>query len=104
MTSDLTKKQMCVRLRSGVEIWIDEDKSAMVIDYLDKQRTGFARIEGNLVNLVEIEGVFKPDVLEDLKRRKMGQWKCKKGNWHNKDEDCNCGQKYPNWTGGRPNE
>ena len=99
MTNDISKKQMCVRLKGGIEIWIDQDKSEKVISYLESQKTGFARIEDNLINLVEIEGVFTPQVLDEMKRRKNGQIKCKFGNWHIKDEPCVCGQNFDNaWT------
>lgn len=79
-------------MKSGIEIWIDEDKAGRVIDYLQQQKTGFGQVEGRLINLVEIEGVFTPNDLEDLKRVKQGQRKCKWGNWHAKDDPCECGR------------
>jgi len=77
-------------MKSGVEIWIDDDKAEKVMSYLQQQKTGFGTIEDRLVNLVEIEGIFNPIDLEELVYRKQGMWKCKHNNWHNKNEDCSC--------------
>jgi hypothetical protein len=88
-------------MKSGIEIWIGYQKAEKVMDYLKQQKTGFGMIEDRLVNLVEIEGIFCPVDLDDLKRTKLGQRKCKYGNWHNKDENCECGrnmQPLPTYT------
>ena len=90
MTTEIAQKQLVLRMKSGIEIWIDEDKADKVMSYLQTQKTGFGTIEGRLVNLVEIEGIFSPIDLLELSYRKQGMWKCKYNNWHNKNEDCTC--------------
>jgi hypothetical protein len=90
LTTEIAKKQLVLRMKSGIEIWIDEDKADKVMSYLQTQKTGFGTIEGRLVNLVEIEGIFSPTDLEELAYRKQGMWKCKYNNWHNKNDDCTC--------------
>ena len=92
MTTELTEPQMVVRMKSGIEIWIGYQKAEKVMDYLKQQKTGFGMIEDRLVNLVEIEGIFCPVDLDDLKRTKQGQRKCKYGTWHDKGENCECGR------------
>ena len=103
-STSITKKQKCLFMRNEIEIWVDEDRAKELEGILTANPRAIVRFEGRVLNTVDIVGVFLPEDLEDLKRRKLGQWKCKHNRWHNKDEDCNCGQKYPNWTGGRPNE
>lgn len=92
MTNEVSKIQRVLRMKSGIEIWIDSDKADKIITYLQQQKTGFGMVENRMINLVEIEGIFTPTDLEDLKRTKLGQRKCKYGNWHSKDEDCECGR------------
>jgi hypothetical protein len=84
---------MCILFRNGIEIWIDEEKALRFMEHYEKnQGQGLARIEGRFINLVEIVGVFYPQDLEDNKRRKKGEWKCKYNNWHLKEEVCYCGR------------
>ena len=92
MTNELAVKQMCLYLRNGVEIWIDESKATLLSeDLIREQSRKFIKIEEQLINIVEIVGIFKPLAIEELKRRKTGQWKCNKGTWHIKsDEYCDC--------------
>jgi hypothetical protein len=90
---------MVVRMKSGIEIWVDSEKATKVMEYLQSQKTGFGMVENRLINLVEIEGIFNPVDLEDLKRTKLGQRKCNYGNWHGKDENCECGRNMqPNYS------
>lgn len=93
----MAKKQLVLRMKSGIEIWIDEDKADKVMSYLQTQKTGFGTIESRLINLVEIEGIFSPVDLEELSYRKQGMWKCKFNCWHNKNEDCNCSKPRDNY-------
>jgi len=39
---------------------------------------------------MDVVGVFNAQDLDELKRRKQGQWKCKYQNWHLRDEICDC--------------
>lgn len=87
--NEIAKKQRCLLLRQDIEIWIDEDKAEKIDIYLQNHKQGFAKIEGRTINLIEVVGLFYPEDLEDRKRRKLGQWKCKYGKWHGKNEYCN---------------
>lgn len=89
MTPDILRK--CVLLSGGLEIWIEADRADKLTEAL---KTGnapkFISLEGNLINTFEIKGVFSPPYMEDLHRRKNGQWKCQKGTWHDKNKICEC--------------
>lgn len=91
MTKELTKKQMCLYMRNGVMIWIDED-NVKKLEKVLQSITGhkFVLFEEQTINTADVVGIFSPEAIEDLTRRKNGGWKCKKGNWHDKGEDCMC--------------
>jgi len=97
LTTEISKQQLVLRMKSGIEIWIDSDKADKVMSYLQTQKTGFGTIENRLINLVEIEGIFSPVDLEELSYRKQGIWKCKFNKWHNKNEDCSCSKPRDNY-------
>lgn len=88
--NQLAKPQLCVLLRSGLELWIDTEREAELEKVLADSSKRFIRINGQLVNPFEVLGVFTPDAMEDRQRRKNGQWKCMKGSWHDKGQGCGC--------------
>ena len=92
MTNEIAKEQRCLLLREGIEIWIDKEKAEKISQDLSSNRAGkFNKIEGRLINIADIVGIFNPKDLEELKRRKQGQWLCKYGYWHLKTElHCDC--------------
>jgi hypothetical protein len=101
MTNELATKQLCIYVRNGIEIWLDEEKAKEFGDDLNNESVGkFNMIEGRLINTADIVGIFTPQDLEELKRRKQGQWKCKHSNWQPKEiTHCDCGQRHEDWTG-----
>jgi len=102
-STSIAKKQKCLLMRNDIEIWIDEDRAGEIENVLIDNPRAIVKFEGRLLNSVDIVGIFLPADLDDLKRRKQGQWKCKHGNWQAKeDSTCSCGQRHENWTGGRP--
>ena len=88
--NEIAKQQVCVLIRSGLELWIDADRVEALEKSLADTSKRFLRINGQLINPFEILGVFTPDAMEDRQRRKNGQWKCLKGNWHEKNQGCGC--------------
>ncbi len=91
MQTEIAKKQECIFIRNGIEIWVDEDKAIKIkTDLLQGIANNFIKAGNRIINVKEIVGIFNPDDLEDLKRRKNGQWKCSYGRWHNRGENCEC--------------
>ena len=89
--NDLTKKLKCLVMRNGVEIWREEDRLANLTGMLtSNQKIGFIEVDGETINSVDIVGIFSPETMEEMTRRKNGQWKCKKGVWHSRGEKCEC--------------
>ena len=69
--NQLSKKLMCVQMRSGVEIWVEQEKS----DRLQSILTGitsskFVLFEGQTFNTADVVGVFSAETMSDLTRRK----------------------------------
>jgi hypothetical protein len=90
--NELTKGQSCILLRNGMQVWIDNDKAEKLQVILqDITESKFIKFEDKTLNTADITGVFTAFDLEEFNRIKNGEWKCKKGNWHAKGEDCRCG-------------
>lgn len=91
----IAKKQRCISIRGGQEVWVDEDKVDQIISQLENRK--FIQIGENLINVADISGIFTAEEMESVIRRKNGQWQGKDGKWNNKgDRECSrCGQIIP---------
>lgn len=84
MTNEISKRLMCILMRSGVELWKEEDR----IKDLNFEGVKFINIDGEKINTADISGIFSATTMEETNRRKNGEWKCKYNNWHNRNERC----------------
>ncbi len=94
MNSPIKKlKILCVRY--GVELSIEEAQEELIIAELQKKN--FVRVNGRLVNRSDLVGIFEPEDMEGVIRRRNGQWQDKNGKWRNKgDRLCSgCNQIIP---------
>jgi Mg2+/Co2+ transporter CorC len=87
--NELSKKLMCIQMRSQVELWLEAEKSEKLQEIL-QTITGskFVRFEGRTINTADIVGIFTALDMEELTRRKNGEWKCQYNFWHPRKEDC----------------
>lgn len=92
----LAKKMLCIQMRSGVEIWVDEERADKLQDILSQiAGSKFVRFESQTFNTADIVGVFGAETMADLSRQKRGEWKCQDaGVWHKKNEDCSCKKEW----------
>lgn len=90
MTNEITLQQKCIVMRNGIEIWTDSKKAERFEQDWVHGLKGAVTFEGRTLNTADILGVFLPDDMEDLIRRKNKQWKCKHGEWHDIGEKCQC--------------
>lgn len=98
MTTEIVKEIMCIKIRDGIEVWVEKEKIEKFIDDLITGKIGrFVKIENQLLNTADIVGIFDANAMEDSTRRKNGQWKDKKGSWHDKGERVcpGCGNVLP---------
>jgi hypothetical protein len=82
MSREIVKDLRIVSVRGGVEISVEKDRLREILPKLE--RGGFVDIDGEILNVKDIVGIFSPKVIEEPIRRKNGQWKDSKGNWHDK--------------------
>lgn len=87
----ISKELKIILLRNGVEIALEGDK-LKDFEMLLSQNEGssFIRLEGRTINTADLTGVFLPEDVEELYYRKRGMWKCSKGTWHQRNEECSC--------------
>jgi hypothetical protein len=95
METQVTKEQMVLSIRNGVEIYIDKDKMPELLKVIQSNK--FIKLGDSMINTADISGIFTAEELESSIRRKNGQWKDKKGVWHDKGERIcpHCGQVLP---------
>lgn len=96
MNKNLAKNLMCVLMRSGLEIWIDEDKMDKIMALLEQK--GFIKIGKEIINTVDVSGIFTPETMVDFSKRKNGQWKCSEGEWHDRFDKCQCEVVIPSYA------
>jgi len=57
MEKSLSKNLMCVLLRGGVEIWVEQEKIEPLTKAIEKKE--IIRIGNNIINSVDITGIFE---------------------------------------------
>ena len=94
---EVSKELKCLVLRNGVEIWKEASRLDDLASSLTSDRIiGFIKIDDEIVNSVEIVGIFNSQSMEEHTRRKNGEWKCSRNNWHQKGIKCECKVKEMN--------
>ena len=89
-TTEITKPQLCIYQRNGIEIWVDKEKAMAIAQDLESFTGKFISVEGRVLNVMDIVGIYKPVDLDEKKRRDRGQYKCDFGEWHDRTEICDC--------------
>lgn len=96
MTTEITKNLYCVQMRSGVEIWIEEEKTKSLSNILfSLNESKFIEFEDEIINTADISGIYKAKTMQDFTRRKNGQWKCDQSKWHDRNTRCECPKQLP---------
>jgi len=95
MNQEIVKELRVISLRNGAELSVEADRIKDILPKLE--RGGFIDVNGEIVNAKDIVGIFTPQAMEDIIRRKNGQWKDKKGRWQDKgSRECpTCGNILP---------
>jgi len=96
--TSITNPQMGLVMRNGLELWLDKEKAMDIGESMLSSPKGIMRIDGRFINAVDIIGIFTPQDLEDYHKVKRGQWRCKYGNWHSRDENCECARNMTKTT------
>ena len=88
MNQELSKELRIITLRNGVELSMEKGRADKLLILMEQRK--FLEIDGRVINTADIVGIFKPTDMEDVTRRKNGQWKCSFGRWHDKNVKCDC--------------
>lgn len=89
--NELTKNLVCVVMRNGIEVWLESERADQLVQLLTSVNVPqFIKYEDRLLNKADITGVFTAKDMEEMKRRKNGEWLCHGANWHQKGEHCAC--------------
>lgn len=94
--NDLTTKTKCLLTKQGIEIWIDDDQAGKLSKILNTSENKIIEVEGQVISVWSIEGIFDGEYIYNQKKIKMGQWQCGYcKRWHSRFEECGCqGGKY----------
>jgi len=88
---ELVKNLYCIQMRTGVEIWVEHERAVKLQNILSNiTGSKFILFEEETINTADIVGIFKAGTMQDLTRRKNGQWLCQNGTWHQRGDKCTC--------------
>lgn|SRR3990167_1698833 len=89
--NELSKNLYCVLMRNGIEMWIEHDRVRPFQDLLIGSKDHrFVHFDDQTINLADVTGVFSAVAMEEMTRRKNGQWKCRRDVWHDRKQECEC--------------
>lgn len=91
MMNEIAKPRRVILMRSGAQIWIDEDKAVHLFNDLNNKTSAkMLKISGEIINTADISGIHSPEMIVELNKSKSGMWKCEHGNWIPKGKRCQC--------------
>lgn len=89
--TQLSKNLVCILMRSGIQIWIESDRAASLKSQIETSKQSiFVNFNDQFINTADISGIFTADLMEDLTRRKNGEYKCRSNVWHPRNTKCDC--------------
>jgi len=88
---EVSKNLKCLVMRNGIEIWKESERlTELTMTLTQGKKIGFIKVDDEMINSVDIVGIFTADTMDEMTRRKNGQFKCNYGNWHERKEKCEC--------------
>jgi len=97
--NELSLQKRVVIVKNGATFYLDIARAEKIEALLlSPNKPDFVKIDGTLVSIREITMVADASKVEEMNRRKKGDWQCARGHWHSRDETV-CKQ---GWGGGAP--
>lgn len=94
MLSKIYKDKKVLLMKSGLEIILEPDFAESLSEILTGITThAFIKVGERTVNTSEVEGVYTESDMDFLNKKKQGWWRCEFGEWHGKNEYCDCLQR-----------
>lgn len=88
MSKEIALDQMCIVMRGGLEMWVSKDRAEKIKTLMESQK--YIEIDGSTIATFDITGILTPQHMEEKTRKTNGQYKCLKGNWHDRYQNCDC--------------
>jgi len=85
-------RRMCIIPRgTGIEMWVSEQLGQQIMaDMVSPNPPKYLTINGQQLNASDYTGCFYAESLQAAVRRKNGEYVCDRGNWHTRNEKCEC--------------
>jgi len=85
--NEVSLQQKVVITRNGALFYLDLERAAKVEALLlSPSKPDYVEIDGTLIQAREITMVAPTAKVEEMNRRKKGDWQCERGHWHTRDE------------------
>lgn len=85
--NDIAIQQKVVMTRNGATFYLDLDRAAKVEALLlSPNKPDYIEIDDTLIAVREITMVAPAEKVEEMNRRKKGDWQCGRGHWHSREE------------------
>ena len=89
--NELSKNLMCIVLINGIELWVEKERIDTLMQVINNSKENkIIEFDGQFISTSSVSGIFTSQIMEERTRRKNGQWKCNKGVWHERKEQCEC--------------
>jgi hypothetical protein len=89
MNQELSKNLVCLLTKTGVEIWMEEDRAANIKKVL-REGAEWLDFDDKFISKTDISGFYPAYDMEGRTRRKNGEWKCRYNEWHDRFKKCGC--------------
>lgn len=87
MTNELSTQQKVVITRNGATFYINLDRAERLQRMLlDPNKPDYIELNDTLIAIREITMVAPASKVEEMNRRKKGEWQCSRGHWHSREE------------------
>jgi len=85
--NEVSVQQKVVITRNGALFYLDLERAAKVEALLlSPNKPDYVEIDDTLIQVREITMVAPTAKVEEMNRRKKGDWQCERGHWHSRDE------------------
>ena len=102
MTNELSTQQKVVITRNVATFYIEIDRAERLQRMLlDPNKPDYIELNDTLIAIREITMVAPASKVEEMNRRKKGEWQCARGHWHGREESV-CKQGWGTDTSFKP--
>lgn len=87
MTNEISTQQKVVITRNGSTFYVSLDRAdKLQLLLLSPNKPDYIELDDTLIAIREITMIAPASKVEDLNKRKQGQWQCQHGHWHTREE------------------